>query len=47
MKANHNSSIDLIELTAVVVNLANWQNESKSQLEQKSSGAGPGCSKSR
>ena len=32
MKANHNDPDKLVTGEAVVVNLANWQNESKSQL---------------
>ena len=32
MKANHNHKAETGKLFIVVVNLANWQNESKSQL---------------
>ena len=33
MKANHNGAHGFLQEGIVVVNLANWQNESKSQLQ--------------
>ena|GEM_PF-2549820 len=47
MKANHNKFLDTYLNKDVVVNLANWQNESKSQRTQQNYHYILRCSKSR